>query len=364
MNFRATFLKKTSREPVRESSGPGLRPKVSVLNKEASIKTRTAPIAEPIAEVSTSLGVDNFSARMDIVEKSLSKSSGQEINSNDDVSLSEEQINRLVDIIVSAANQHGIAVRVLDRLTNEKLISHEAPFKKVNDKLDKSIEEEMADLVAELSRIKAEWDEDKRQSKILVSDLNAKIIAGEKAISELNAKLGSEEIEGFSMKSIPYPKKINRSLFDPMRHLIDKKVQAKHNVEMWGDNTVRIFRTGEVVTDPDIIAFEHKCAAEAVAEDNAGGSAPERRVCRAFSIGFLVAMTFELNLWSWKTFEVVEFLVKPLTESLRCRFADLPEFAEYTGHADIIMSHSWVPPKTQAFLRSHCNFRFINNSHD
>jgi len=301
---------------------------------------------------------------MDIVEKSLSKSSGQEINSNDDVSLSEEQINRLVDIIVSAINQHGIAVRVLDRLTNEKLISHEAPFKKVNDKLDKSIEEEMADLVAELSRIKAEWDEDKRQSKILVSDLNAKIIAGEKAISELNAKLGSEEIEGFSMKSIPYPKKINRSLFDPMRHLIDKKVQAKHNVEMWGDNTVRIFRTGEVVTDPDIIAFEHKCAAEAVAEDNAGGSAPERRVCRAFSIGFLVAMTFELNLWSWKTFEVVEFLVKPLTESLRCRFADLPEFAEYTGHADIIMSHSWVPPKTQAFLRSHCNFRFINNSHD
>ena len=49
-----------------------------------------------------------------------------------------------------------------------------------------------------------------------------------------------------------------------------------------------------------------------------------------------------MNCWKWTTWEVVQFLVKPLTElEGRCRFADLPEVRPFTGAATVFISHCW-----------------------
>jgi len=144
------------------------------------------------------------------------------------------------------------------------------------------------------------------------------------------------------MRSIPYPENIDCTIFHSLGHLKEKNTRAKNNFEMWDDRSVRVFRTGEKVADAALIQFEMECAAKAEAEDKAGGASPEQRILRAFDIGFLVAMTYEFDLWLWKSIDVVEFFVKPLTEERRCRFAELPEFKKYTGKADIIISHSWV----------------------
>jgi hypothetical protein len=59
-------------------------------------------------------------------------------------------------------------------------------------------------------------------------------------------------------------------------------------------------------------------------------------------IDFLLWFTFELSLWEWRTFEVVQFLVKPLTEDHgRCRFAQLPFMQPFVGPATVFMSHCW-----------------------
>jgi ankyrin repeat protein len=54
-----------------------------------------------------------------------------------------------------------------------------------------------------------------------------------------------------------------------------------------------------------------------------------------------------LDLWEWKTWEVVAHLVKPLTEEgsfeqrRRCRFADVAQVKPFTGPASVFMSHCW-----------------------
>jgi hypothetical protein len=65
------------------------------------------------------------------------------------------------------------------------------------------------------------------------------------------------------------------------------------------------------------------------------------RIGCALRIDFLVALTFALNLWKWKTKEVVIYFIKPITEELRCRFADHPFACKYKGKADALMSHAW-----------------------
>ena len=47
-------------------------------------------------------------------------------------------------------------------------------------------------------------------------------------------------------------------------------------------------------------------------------------------------------MWEWKTWEVVQFLVKPATEGQgRCRFAELACVRPFTGAATLFMSHCW-----------------------
>ena len=59
-------------------------------------------------------------------------------------------------------------------------------------------------------------------------------------------------------------------------------------------------------------------------------------------VDFLLALTFALNMWGWRTWEVVQFLVKPVTEShRRCRFAELSAVQPFAGTATVFMSHCW-----------------------
>ena len=99
------------------------------------------------------------------------------------------------------------------------------------------------------------------------------------------------------------------------------------------------------VTDPAVIASEeqHKAAAEADDKPTAGTPEhAEKLRCCGIRIDFLLFITFELNMWDWETWEVVQHLVKPATEAEgRRRFADLPWVRPYTGAATVFMSHCW-----------------------
>ena len=60
---------------------------------------------------------------------------------------------------------------------------------------------------------------------------------------------------------------------------------------------------------------QHKVAAEM--EDAPTKETPahaEKLRCCGVRVDFLLAITFALNMWGWKTWEVVQYLVKPATE--------------------------------------------------
>ena len=122
---------------------------------------------------------------------------------------------------------------------------------------------------------------------------------------------------------------------------------AVHGFEYWGgaDQPWRHGLGKEPVTDPGVIASEeqHKLVAEADDQPTAGtpAHAAKLRGC-GVRVDFLLALTFALNMWEWKTWEVVQHLVKPATEGEgRCRFAELAAVRGYTGAATVFMSHCW-----------------------
>ena len=100
------------------------------------------------------------------------------------------------------------------------------------------------------------------------------------------------------------------------------------------------------IIDEAIIAREELRRGEAEQEDAAAAPTPAATADRlhqfGIQIGFLLFMTFKLDLWKWKTWEVVQFLVKPATEHHnRCRFAELPLVRRFTGPATVFASHCW-----------------------
>lgn len=100
--------------------------------------------------------------------------------------------------------------------------------------------------------------------------------------------------------------------------------------------------TDEPITDPVEIEAEEAQRAAAEAEDESVGWDAESMRARGVRVDWLVALTFNLNLWEWPTWKVVEFLVKPATETHgRCRFADLPLVKAFTGPADVFITHCW-----------------------
>ena len=95
------------------------------------------------------------------------------------------------------------------------------------------------------------------------------------------------------------------------------------------------------------IRLEEQHKAEAEAEDQPTAGTPahaEKLRCCGIRIDYLLGLTFALNMWDWKTWEVVQYLVKPMTEGEgRCRFADLSGVRPYTGAATVFMSRCQRP---------------------
>ena len=137
------------------------------------------------------------------------------------------------------------------------------------------------------------------------------------------------------------------ALLGPFMRCAGKTEVAVHGYEYWGgdDQPWRHGLDKSPVTDQGVIASEeqHKLAAEAQDQPTAGtpAHAVKLRGC-GVRVDFLLALTFALEMWEWKTWEVVQYLVKPATEGEgRCRFAELAGVRGYAGAATVFMSHCW-----------------------
>jgi len=89
-------------------------------------------------------------------------------------------------------------------------------------------------------------------------------------------------------------------------------------------------------------------SASASASAVAGGRiSPHARRLRSWGVrvDWLVAFTFAHGCWEWPTWRVMRDVVKPATERAgRCRYAELPAVAPFTGPASVFVSHCWGAP--------------------
>jgi hypothetical protein len=140
------------------------------------------------------------------------------------------------------------------------------------------------------------------------------------------------------------PTHIDASIFQVLAPHVMEKNPATHDFKYFTGDP-QPWRNGDdaPVFDPAVIRREEACKAEAEAEDAAlGPDADEVRTRRGIRVDFLLAMTFALGLFEWKTWEVVRYLVKPATEGHgRCPFTSLPFVKPFTAAATVFMSHCW-----------------------
>jgi len=140
-------------------------------------------------------------------------------------------------------------------------------------------------------------------------------------------------------------------LVEKLVSIAKRKASAKEDVKYWGGHP-QPWRNGtddSAITDEETIEREEKHKAAAEADDKARAPTPDAHADmlhgRGVSAAFLVLLTMRCDLWEWKTWEVVQFLVKPATEQLtngqrRC-FADIPGLEPFFGLATVFGSHCW-----------------------
>ena len=151
------------------------------------------------------------------------------------------------------------------------------------------------------------------------------------------------------MDQLERPAHIKDALFASFMHLAGKSTPAVNDYKYWAgaDEPWRNGVDDTPVTNSAVIASEEQHKAEAEKEDQQTAGTPahaEKLRCCGIRIDFLLGLTFALGMWDWKTWEVVQFLVKPATEGEgRCRFADLPGVRPYTGAATVFMSRCQRP---------------------
>ena len=66
-----------------------------------------------------------------------------------------------------------------------------------------------------------------------------------------------------------------------------------------------------------------------------------RHAARGVSVGYLKDLVKTLPPGT-KTADIVKLVVKPETESLRCRYVELPKVREHVGPPDAFCSHTWM----------------------
>lgn len=128
-----------------------------------------------------------------------------------------------------------------------------------------------------------------------------------------------------------------------LRQIARDKKPASEDVKFWG-GAAQPWRNGttdEAILDPNVIIREECHKKRAESEDLGANECADSLRCRGVTVTFLLALTAELNIWDWATWEVVQFLVKPATAEHRCRFADLDFARPHTGPSTVFMSHCW-----------------------
>ena len=130
----------------------------------------------------------------------------------------------------------------------------------------------------------------------------------------------------YPMDELVRPAHLDEHLASFVRYA-SKRTTADQDYKYWS-GAAQPWRNGmddTPVTDKDVIASEETFKIQAEAEeDNAGTAGTHAEKLRGYGVrvDFLLALTFALHLWEWKTWEVVQYLVKPATEGEgRCRFA-------------------------------------------
>lgn len=137
----------------------------------------------------------------------------------------------------------------------------------------------------------------------------------------------------------PPPSEVDPAAVRSFAHLATKTTTAVHDYKYWGgaDQPWRHGVDDSPVADAAVIASEEERKLEAEADDGElAGTAAHTEKLRScgIQVDFLLALTFALDMWEWKTWEVVSYLVKPATEGEgRCRFAHLKAVEPFTGPA-------------------------------
>jgi hypothetical protein len=158
----------------------------------------------------------------------------------------------------------------------------------------------------------------------------------------------THSISFFGSEKLCEANHIPASIFDPLVVFAKAKLPARRDYKYWGgaNQPWRHGTSDKPVEKQAVIAVESEFKAAAEAEDRdryptADSHADMLALC-ALRADFLLALTSALGLWEWKTVEVVQFLVKPATETHgRCRFAHLPFVRPFTGAASVFVSHCW-----------------------
>lgn len=122
---------------------------------------------------------------------------------------------------------------------------------------------------------------------------------------------------------------------------------AKADIQYWASDQ-QPWRKGakrEIMTDADEIVAEEAHRQRIIAEDaSTVGTIAHARKLRSFGVrvDFLLAITAAADIWAWPVWEVVEYIIKPMTEQRsRCRASEMEEFEGYIGPATVFMSHCW-----------------------
>ena len=90
--------------------------------------------------------------------------------------------------------------------------------------------------------------------------------------------------------------------------------------------------------------WQEQARADAVRQQDGQFSSDERAEamhCRGVRIRWLLAFTFDHDCWDMPTWQVVRDIIVPATRDRRCRYAELPGMCDFTGPADVFMSHCW-----------------------
>lgn len=166
----------------------------------------------------------------------------------------------------------------------------------------------------------------------------------EEALRPANLRLAALQVAFFPSDRLEAPRHIDPSIFDGfVCHAVEKRPAAR-DVKYWGGDA-RPWRMGvgnEPIEDAALIMEEEGFKATAEAELTAAGWDAEALHACGVRVDYLLAMTFALDLWDWRTWEVVQFLVKPATEGAgRCRFVDLAGVRPFKGPAGVFVSHCW-----------------------